>query len=138
MLSPVSLAGIERFNTWHCLCTLRAGHRACSLAGRRIAHVDCSSYDAQFVLDGSAVIGAVSAWTPEIALLDINMPIMDGFAVAQQLRQHDVTKHIVIVAFTGQDEWTVRAAGIAAGFDGYCKKGIAPASLLLLLEQLAN
>ena len=102
------------------------------------ASLSLSGYDAQFVLGGLAVIGAISAWTPGIALLNINMPGMDGFAVARQLRQHDRTQHIVRVAFTAQDKSTVRANGVAAGFDGYCQKGAAPELLLLLLEQLAG
>jgi CheY-like chemotaxis protein len=76
-----------------------------------------------------AAIPAINGWTPDIAVLDINMPDMDGFAVARQLRQHRRTQHIVIVAFTAQDEFTIRANGIAAGFDGYCQKGAAPDAL---------
>jgi two-component system OmpR family response regulator len=97
-----------------------------------------SGYDARFVVNGLAAMAAISAWTPEIALLDINMPDMDGFAVARRLRQHVPTRHIAIVAFTAQDESTIRANGIAAGFDGYCQKGAAPDTLLHLLEQIIH
>lgn len=96
-----------------------------------------SGYDAQFVLSGQAVIEALDAWTPEIAVLDINMPGMDGFAVAHKLRQDRRTRHIAIVALTAQDEVAVRADGIDAGFDGGCQKGSAPDSLLRLLQYIA-
>jgi len=87
---------------------------------------------------GGAVIHAINGWTPDIAVLDINMPDMDGFAVARQLRQHGQTWHIAIVAFTAQDEFAIRANGIAAGFDGYCQKGAGPDSLLYLLRQIGG
>jgi CheY-like chemotaxis protein len=77
-----------------------------------------SGYEAQFVLSGMGVIPAINGWTPDIAILDINMPGMDGFAVARQLRQHERSQHIVIVAFTAQYESAIQADGIAAGFDG--------------------
>ncbi|GAB2876005.1 hypothetical protein GCM10027093_09330 [Paraburkholderia jirisanensis] len=96
-----------------------------------------SGYEAQFVLSGMAVMAAINGWTPDIAVLDINMPGMDGFSVARLLRQHGPTRHVTIVAFTAQDEFAVRAHGIAAGFDGYCKKGATPESLMYLLKQLA-
>ena len=97
-----------------------------------------SGYDTQYVLSGPEVPGAVTAHLPEIALLDINMPGMDGFAVARQLRQDWRTRHIVIVAFTAQDEPAIRKDGIAAGFDGYCQKGGTPDSLLHLFNQMGR
>ncbi|WP_429526607.1 response regulator [Paraburkholderia youngii] len=102
------------------------------------ASLSLAGYEAQFVLSGMAVIQAVNGWTPEIALLDINMPDLDGFAVARQLRQHGQTHHIFIVAFTAQDEVAVYPNAIAAGFDAYCQKGSAPDSLLHFLEQIAG
>ncbi|MFC0403063.1 response regulator [Paraburkholderia rhizosphaerae] len=74
-----------------------------------------SGYEAQFVLSGMAVIHAINGWTPDIAILDINMPGMDGFEVARQLRRHRQTQHIVIVAFTAQDEYVLRHPVIDRG-----------------------
>ncbi|MFM0324368.1 response regulator [Caballeronia glebae] len=95
-----------------------------------------SGYDARFVTRGAEVWRAVAAHMPEIAVLDINMPGMDGFAVAQRLRRDPRTQLIVIVAFTAQEELDVRRDGIAAGFDGYCKKHGNPGLLLDLLVQM--
>ncbi|HEX7913184.1 MAG TPA: response regulator [Paraburkholderia sp.] len=103
-----------------------------------VASLCVSGYDAHFVISGQAVICVLNAWIPEIAVVDINMPGMDGFAVARQLRQDRRMETIAIVAFTAQDESAIRAEGIAAGFDGYCQKGSAPDSLLRLLEQIAG
>lgn len=50
------------------------------------ASLAVAGYDVRFVLDGLAALETVSAWVPEIALLDLNMPGMDGYAVARRLR----------------------------------------------------
>jgi CheY-like chemotaxis protein len=97
-----------------------------------------SGYEVQFVLSGQAAMHLLAAWTPEIAVLDINMPGKDGFAVARQLRRDGRTQHVAIVALTAQDEFAIRLEGIAVGFDRYCQKGPAPDSLLRLLEQIAG
>ena len=97
-----------------------------------------SGYDTRFVLSGPEVAGAIAVWTPDVAILDINMPGMDGFGVARQLRQNPGTRDIVIVAFTAQDASTVCRSGVAAGFDGYCQKAGAPDALLRLLSQMSD
>lgn len=102
------------------------------------ASLSSSGYDTQFAVGATAALLAVAAWMPEIALLDINMPGMDGFALARELRRDTLTQHMVLLAYTACDEATVHANGIAAGFDGYCRKGTAPRSLLRLLGQMAG
>ena len=91
-----------------------------------------------YVALGLAALETVSAWVPEIALLDLNMPGTDGYAVARRLRGVAFTQHTIIVAFTALDEPTARLSGVAAGFDAYCRKGAAPNSLLHLLQTLAR
>ncbi|MPW10974.1 response regulator [Paraburkholderia sp. CNPSo 3155] len=96
-----------------------------------------SGYETRFAVGVRAALAAIAAWMPAIALLDINMPGTDGFGLARQLRRDGRTQHLVLLAFTAYDEITVRANGIAAGFDGYCQKGAAPDLLLNLLRQIA-
>ena len=97
-----------------------------------------SGYDTRFVLGGQEVAGAIMAWTPDIAPLDIDMPGMDGFSVARSLRHAHSTRDIVIVAFTAQGSCTVWRSAMAAGFDGYCQKAGAPDVLLHLLSQMSG
>lgn len=130
--------------------TARTVQHAPALAGYRLLVVDdyrpgaealtaallLAGYDAQCVVDGPAALLAVAARMPDIVVLDINMPDMDGYAVARRIRHDVTTQHVVIVAFTAQDESAVRVNGKAAGFDAYCQKGAAPGPLLRLLEQI--
>ncbi|WP_353049245.1 response regulator [Paraburkholderia strydomiana] len=97
-----------------------------------------SGYETRFVLSGREVAGAITAWTPEIALLEINMPGMDGFGVARQLRDNPRTQDILIIAFTAQDLSAVWRHGIAAGFDGYCQKAGTPDVLIHFLSQMCR
>jgi len=97
-----------------------------------------SGYETRFVLSGREVDGAIAGWTPDIALLDINMPGMDGFGVARQLRDNPRTQDILIIAFTAQDLSIVWRHAIAAGFDGYCQKAGAPDVLIHFLSQMCR
>ncbi|MEM5300013.1 response regulator [Burkholderia sp. JPY481] len=101
------------------------GKRTASPA-RIAAALSASGYGTQFAVGVPAALAAMAAWMPEIALLDINMPGTDGFRFARELRHDARTQHLVLLAFTAYDEITIRAKGIAAGFDGYCQKGAAP------------
>jgi two-component system OmpR family response regulator len=100
------------------------------------AALTASGYDAHFVMGGPAALRTVVDWVPDIALLDINMPDMDGCAVARRLRQDTLSQHTIIVAITALDEAMARPDGVAPGFDAYCQKGAAPGPLLQLLTTL--
>ncbi len=77
-----------------------------------------AGYDARFVFTGSAAFVALHEWTPEIVILDINMPGMDGFVVARQLRHDYRTQDLLIVAITAQDEAATRRVFSAVAFPG--------------------
>jgi CheY-like chemotaxis protein len=90
----------------------------------------------QQAYDGLAAVQAALDFRPEIVLLDLVMPGMDGFAVAQRLRELEPmhTSRMVIVALTGRDEEAFREATAEAGFDAHLTK---PAKIDELLKILA-
>jgi PAS domain S-box-containing protein len=83
--------------------------------------------------DGLEAIEAAAAYQPDIILLDIGMPRMDGFEVCRQIRQQPWGKAIVIIACTGWGLETDRRRSTEAGFDFHLVKPIDPASLEKLL-----
>jgi len=72
---------------------------------------------------------------PEVILLDLNLPGMDGLALARQLKQDAATKHIPIVAITAAYEQFTRDAALAAGCDAYISK---PVDTRKLSDQLTK
>jgi two-component system, cell cycle response regulator DivK len=75
-------------------------------------------------LDGRSVSALVAAFAPDIVLMDIQLPGLDGLAVTRQLRADPVTRGLVIVAFTAYAMKGDREKFLAGGCDGYIGKPI--------------
>jgi len=61
---------------------------------------------------------------PDVILMDLTMPLMDGFAAAKLIRQNKKLKHVPIIAVTAHHETDFRADAKASGFDAYVTKPI--------------
>jgi CheY-like chemotaxis protein len=78
--------------------------------------------------DGAEALAAAREKRPEVVLLDIGLPGMDGYAVAEQLRAEGLSGRL-LVAITGFSESEDRARMKEAGFDRHLVKPVDPASL---------
>lgn len=76
--------------------------------------------------DGRAGIDAALAVAPDLILLDIQLPVMDGYAVARELRRHAHLAGIPIIGVTSFAMAGDREKVLAAGCDGYIEKPIDP------------
>ena len=79
------------------------------------------------VQEAGHALGAVCAMVragADLILTDINMPIMDGFGLVRELKAHEDTRRVPIVAVTGFDSPERRAAALHAGCVGYITKPI--------------
>ncbi len=85
------------------------------------------------VHDGPAALEATALDPPEIVLLDIGLPGMDGYAVAARLREQAATRTARIVALTGFGQETDRHTALTAGFDDHMTKPVNPEALRDLL-----
>jgi signal transduction histidine kinase len=81
-------------------------------------------HDYQLVTDGRAACDAALAFRPDIVMLDIGMPEMDGYAVCRAFRAHDALKHLPIIAQTGWGQENDRARTAEAGFDHHLVKPV--------------
>ncbi|MEW5959136.1 MAG: response regulator [Chloroflexota bacterium] len=76
--------------------------------------------------DGRQGIELAGQVSPQLILLDIQLPLMDGYAVAEALRQNPALAHIPIVAVTSYAMVGDRERILAAGCNGYLEKPIDP------------
>jgi PAS domain S-box-containing protein len=83
--------------------------------------------------DGFRALETVAQWPPDIVLLDLGLPRMDGYEVAARLRQDPGLAHARIVALTGWGAQRDRKKTAAAGFDAHLTKPAVPEELLELL-----
>jgi CheY-like chemotaxis protein len=85
--------------------------------------------------DGEQALVEADAFRPDLVLMDIGMPRMDGYEAARRLRQQSWSAQTVLVALTGwgQDEDKRRSED--AGFDHHLIKPVEPAALESLLEE---
>ena len=86
---------------------------------------------------GPEGIAAARAAPPDLILLDIQLPQMDGYAVARVLRQIPVFDAVPIVAVTSYALTGDRAKALAAGCDGYVEKSINPQTFVAEVEAAA-
>ena len=85
--------------------------------------------------DGRAGIEAIESQHPDIALVDIGLPIADGYELARSVRDHDERKHCLLVALTGYGAPEQRARALEAGFDMHLVKPVEPAQLASLISR---
>lgn len=81
--------------------------------------------------DGPAALAGLKVVCPDLVLLDISLPEMDGTEVLARIRADDTLAHLPVIALTAHAMAGDRARLIAAGFDDYVTKPIADESLLL-------
>ena len=80
--------------------------------------------------DGMSALRHCRTRKPQVVLLDLLMPGLDGGAVLQQLRQDERTKTVPVIALTGVPEWLQDHRNAAAEFDGILLKPV-PADILV-------
>ena len=79
-------------------------------------------HEVELAYDGPTGLAAALALRPDVVLLDIGLPGLTGFEVAEQIRQHPALKKMVLVALTGYGQDTDRQLSQDAGFDHHLTK----------------
>jgi CheY-like chemotaxis protein len=85
--------------------------------------------------DGQAGLDAAMRDRPDLILLDIQLPVMDGYSVARALRARDELRTVPIVALTSYAMPGDGAKALDAGCTGYIEKPINPATFAVQIEQ---
>jgi two-component system, cell cycle response regulator DivK len=92
-------------------------------------------YEVFAARDGQEGISRAVCIKPDIILLDIQLPVMDGYAVARRLRTNPDLAQIPIIAVTSYAMTGDREKTIEAGCNGYIEKPINPDTFLQQVEQ---
>lgn len=74
--------------------------------------------------NGEVAVQNANRDKPDVVLMDLTMPRMDGFAAAKEMRQNDQLKNVPIIAITAHHETDFRSDAKASGFDAYVTKPI--------------
>ncbi len=108
------------------------------LASRELIReiLETCGYQVLEARDGREALQRVEETAPDLVLLDIQIPVMDGFAVLRQLRQDSRFARLPVVAVTAYAMRGDREKALAAGFDAYLTKPLNAAALKKQLEQL--
>lgn len=97
------------------------------MLSRRLAR---RGFDVDAAVDGQAGLDAVGARRPDVILLDMDLPVIDGWEVARRLKASDSTSSIPIIALTAHAMVGDRDRALDAGCDDYDTKPVEFARLL--------
>lgn len=100
------------------------------------ARLPSDKYETIYAYNGEEALKKVALEPPDLILLDIMMPGIDGYEVTRRLKQAPKTKAIPVVLVTALDGEENKAGGLAAGADEYLNKPIDPAGLLTSIDIL--
>ena len=90
-------------------------------------------HDVRVAHDGPEALEAAREHRPEVVLLDIGLPGMDGYEVAARLRQEECCQDAVIIAVSGYGQEEDRRRSREAGFDHHLVKPVDFDALIVLL-----
>jgi two-component system, OmpR family, response regulator MprA len=93
-----------------------------------------NGYEVHLAADGEQALSAVSATRPDVVVLDVMMPRMDGLAACRALRA--AGDDVAVLMLTARDDVSDRVAGLDAGADDYLPKPFALEELLARLRAL--
>ena len=94
-------------------------------------------FDVVVATDGQEGVDKSKSEVPDIILLDMNLPTLDGWTAAGMIKAEATTSHIPIIALTAHAMSGDREKAVAAGCDDYCAKPIDFSGLLAKIDQYA-
>ncbi|HTX05272.1 MAG TPA: response regulator [Steroidobacteraceae bacterium] len=93
-------------------------------------------HEVAYAYDGPSALETAQQWQPEAVILDIGLPGMDGYQVAERLRTLPQGKETVLIAITGYGQEDDRRRSRRAGIDHHLVKPVAPDTLRMLIDSL--
>ena len=99
-------------------------------------NLERAGFDVITAYDGKEALHKVLHEHPDLVVLDVMMPYMDGFEVLQTLRRHAVTREIPVIMLTAKAQDADVFKGWQSGVDCYLTKPFNPAELLSFVRRI--
>ncbi|MEP6635134.1 MAG: response regulator [Acidobacteriota bacterium] len=98
--------------------------------------LEMSGYRVSEAINGAEAVRHAESVGPEIILMDLSLPIIDGLAATRRIRQMPNLKDVPIIAVSAHDTVDFHAEALAAGCDAYITKPVDYGELEELIESL--
>lgn len=95
-----------------------------------------ADYEVLEATDGEEAVRLVTELLPDLAVLDLMMPKLNGYEVTQAIRRHEETKRIPVILLTARVQEADVARGFEAGADDYLRKPFSPQELLARVQAI--
>jgi CheY-like chemotaxis protein len=99
------------------------------IRGSLVGILELEGHTVKAVADGAGALMVLGDWQPDIALVDIGIPGMNGYELARAIRARPSGKHLPLIALTGYGRPGDREAALEAGFDLHLTKPFNPDEL---------
>ncbi len=103
------------------------------MLSRRLAR---RGYDVVIAVDGESGLALASTESPDLILMDMSLPLLDGWEASRRLKAEPATQHIPVIALTAHAMSSDRDKAIDAGCDDYDTKPVELDRLLQKMEAL--
>ena len=103
------------------------------MLSRRLAR---KGYEVLVAVDGAEGVAIAAKELPDLVLMDMSLPVLNGWDATRQLKDDDHTRHIPVIALTAHAMASDREKALAAGCDDYETKPIELPQLLEKIEKL--
>ncbi len=94
-----------------------------------------AGYDVFLAVNGRDGVDAARLQKPDLILMDLGMPEMDGWMAAEKIKQEPLTKSIPLIALTAHTLPRDRYRALQAGYDGYISKPIHVQNFLVQIDE---
>lgn len=95
-------------------------------------------FDVYEAADGKEALDLIQKNVPDLVLLDVKMPGMDGLKVCRHIKEHKDLENVKILMFSAKAELVDRSDGLRAGADYYLTKPARFAEILKIIDQLGQ